>query len=69
MTRSLRPLLLRTRSGSALLTFIITNACGRRVDPVEASDASLPGWVCLLCSLETLLVDGNPFQGLWKPLV
>ena len=30
---------------------------------------SLPGWLCLLSSLETLLVDGNPFQGPWKALV
>lgn len=30
---------------------------------------SLPSWLCSLQSLETLLVDGNPFQGPWKALV
>ncbi|KAH9172745.1 GrfA protein [Lactarius sanguifluus] len=30
---------------------------------------SLPGWLCLLESLQTLLVDGNPFQGPWKALM
>ncbi|TCD71469.1 hypothetical protein EIP91_008849 [Steccherinum ochraceum] len=30
---------------------------------------SLPSWLCLLPSMETLLVDGNPFQGPWKALV
>ena len=30
---------------------------------------SLPSWLCLLVSLQTLLVDGNPFQGPWKALM
>ncbi|KAH8102604.1 hypothetical protein BXZ70DRAFT_890519 [Cristinia sonorae] len=30
---------------------------------------SLPSWLCLLPAMETLLVDGNPFQGPWKALV
>ncbi|KZT21653.1 hypothetical protein NEOLEDRAFT_1139056 [Neolentinus lepideus HHB14362 ss-1] len=30
---------------------------------------SLPSWFCLLPALETLLVEGNPFQGPWKALV
>ncbi|KZV75588.1 hypothetical protein PENSPDRAFT_624362 [Peniophora sp. CONT] len=30
---------------------------------------SLPIWLCQLPALETLLVDGNPFQGPWKALV
>ncbi|TFK57379.1 hypothetical protein OE88DRAFT_1651074 [Heliocybe sulcata] len=30
---------------------------------------SLPSWLCLLPALETLLVEGNPFQGPWKALV
>jgi hypothetical protein len=29
----------------------------------------LPSWLCLLVSLQTLLVDGNPFHGPWKPLM
>lgn len=30
---------------------------------------SLPSWLCTLPCLESLLVDGNPFQGPWKALV
>jgi hypothetical protein len=30
---------------------------------------SLPSWLCLLVSLQTLLVDGNPFHGPWKALM
>ena len=30
---------------------------------------SLPSWLCLLISLQTLLVDGNPFHGPWKALM
>ena len=30
---------------------------------------SLPSWLCVLPELETLLVDGNPFQGPWKALM
>ena len=30
---------------------------------------SLPSWLCVLPALETLLVDGNPFQGPWKALM
>ena len=30
---------------------------------------SLPSWLCLLVSLQTLLVDGNPFQGPWRALI
>lgn len=30
---------------------------------------SLPSWLCLLVSLQTLLIDGNPFQGPWKALM
>ena len=30
---------------------------------------SLPSWLCLLVSLQTLLVDGNPFQGPWRALM
>jgi hypothetical protein len=30
---------------------------------------ALPSWLCLLFSLQTLYVDGNPFQGPWKALV
>jgi hypothetical protein len=29
----------------------------------------LPSWLCLLVSLQTLLVDGNPFHGPWKALM
>jgi hypothetical protein len=29
----------------------------------------LPSWLCLLSSLQTLLVDGNPFHGPWKALM
>jgi hypothetical protein len=29
----------------------------------------LPSWLCLLVPLQTLLVDGNPFHGLWKALM
>ena len=29
---------------------------------------ALPSWLCLLFSLQTLYVDGNPFQGPWKAL-
>jgi hypothetical protein len=29
----------------------------------------LPSWLCLLASLQTLLVDGNPFHGPWKALM
>lgn len=29
----------------------------------------LPSWLCLLVSLQTLLVDGNPFFGPWKALM
>ncbi|TFK40977.1 hypothetical protein BDQ12DRAFT_600147 [Crucibulum laeve] len=30
---------------------------------------ALPSWLCLLPVLQTLCVDGNPFQGPWKALV
>jgi hypothetical protein len=30
---------------------------------------ALPSWFCLLPALQTLYVDGNPFQGPWKALV
>lgn len=30
---------------------------------------ALPSWLCLLPALQTLYVDGNPFQGPWKALV
>jgi len=30
---------------------------------------ALPSWLCLLPALQTLCVDGNPFQGPWKALV
>ena len=30
---------------------------------------ALPSWLCLLPALQTLCVDGNPFQGPWKTLV
>ncbi|KAI5119062.1 hypothetical protein M0805_001521 [Coniferiporia weirii] len=30
---------------------------------------ALPSWLCTLPCLESLLVDGNPFQGPWKALV
>lgn len=30
---------------------------------------SLPSWLCLLPALQSLFVDGNPFQGPWKALV
>ena len=30
---------------------------------------SLPSWLCLLPALETLYLEGNPFQGPWKALV
>jgi hypothetical protein len=30
---------------------------------------SLPSWLCLLISLQTLLVDGNPFHGPWRALM
>ncbi|KAG5221547.1 Spermatogenesis-associated protein [Salix suchowensis] len=30
---------------------------------------SLPSWLCLLPALQTICVDGNPFQGPWKALV
>ncbi|KAF5337139.1 hypothetical protein D9611_003353 [Ephemerocybe angulata] len=30
---------------------------------------SLPSWLCLLPALQTLCVDGNPFQGPWRALV
>lgn len=30
---------------------------------------SLPSWLCLLPALQSLYVDGNPFQGPWKALV
>jgi hypothetical protein len=29
----------------------------------------LPSWLCLLVSLQTLLVDGNPFHGPWNALM
>lgn len=29
----------------------------------------LPSWLCLLVSLQTLLVDGNPFGGPWEALM
>ena len=31
--------------------------------------SSLPSWLCLLPSLASLYIDGNPFQGPWKALV
>jgi hypothetical protein len=30
---------------------------------------SLPSWLCLLVSLQDLLVDGNPFHGPWRALM
>lgn len=30
---------------------------------------SLPSWLCLLPALQTLCLDGNPFQGPWRALV
>ncbi|KAK7463781.1 hypothetical protein VKT23_007120 [Stygiomarasmius scandens] len=30
---------------------------------------ALPSWLCLLPALQSLYVDGNPFQGPWKALV
>ncbi|KAI3621836.1 grfa protein [Moniliophthora roreri] len=30
---------------------------------------ALPNWLCLLPALQSLYVDGNPFQGPWKALV
>lgn len=30
---------------------------------------ALPSWLCLLPGLQTLCLDGNPFQGPWKALV